>query len=218
MIRELGQDLLKKANAKSGWQLSFTQQYMIWLHFEKKFLYPTLASGCKLTDVVMTELIGTVQPPSFVNIKSRSRYVATLMMFWEETCNCQYFEVLATEEDGFCVISRTRNFKRLQKSLFAYNVQVDQRHHYCLKAVGYNSLYQLPNGSNYILYGPLQFANHSCSSDLSIILDEHDMFHVIHEYEGVKNSNELLQSGSEVLLKYAIKEELWFECHCFSCK
>lgn len=217
MTLELGHDLVKRANARSGWQLSFSQHFMVWLHFEKSFLFPTLSEGRKLTRIVMTTLMTTVRPLSFVNSKNRNRFDATLMQYWKQTCASRYFEVFAAKDRGFYVVSKTNKYKLLQKALVGHCVYLNQRHHFMLHSVNYNSLFKCNDGSSCILYGPLQFANHSCSSHLKIKLRHNKTFHFIHEYDEEFDLNELVIKNQEVLLCYVRKEELWFACKCVEC-
>lgn len=190
---------------------------MIWLYFEKNFLFPTLSSGNKLTKAVMTSLTSTVQPPSFVKNKSRARYNATLMMYWRQTCASRCFEVLATEESGFYVLCKTNNYKMLQKAFIGHCVHLDRRHGYFLNSAGYNSLFKCNDGSVCVLYGPLQFANHDCSSHLKIKLKRNKSFHFIHEYDEEFDPKELVLCNQELLLSYVCKAELWFDCKCSTC-
>lgn len=213
----LGLDLVRRANANSGWQLCFAQKFTIWLYFEKWFLFPTLSVGRKLSKAFMARLLTSVQPPSFVNTKNRARYNTTLMKYWKETCTSQHFEVLATEERGFYVISKTGNYKMLQKLLVGRTVHLNQRHTYCLRSAGYNSLFEFDDGTCCILYGPLQFVNHSCSSDLKLKIKQNKSFYFIHEYDQERDAATLVPKNEEILLWYTCKKKLWFSCQCIEC-
>lgn len=103
----------------------------------------------------------------------------------------------------------------LKKELFGNFVRLTDTGFAFLNKIQYNSIVEV-NGVDYILYGPLQFVNHSCESYLSL-LDVPRGFSFRHEYEKDKYATPLIVKNEELLIKYVRKKALWFVCGCNKC-
>lgn len=197
-------------------QAQFPHYFLTWLVFSKHFLYPKLIAGERLTKEGLDELEKAYPVPWFVK-RARHRYRKMLFQFWEETCDSPHFTVQATASSGFKVIAHTSSVARLSHSLIGQYVTLSEGAYALLRKSGYNSLIQCKSVF-YILYGPLQFVNHSCTSLLSII--ELPLgFTIRYEYESDSRADRAgflppFRRGEEVLIKYAAKKHLGFTCVC----
>lgn len=221
-------DIISQVNLECGLRFKFTAKFLSWLHFEKYFLLPVLSSGLKLTfERFQTVLNDPTKLPHFVERqkgsafrKAKQRYKSELKQYWKATCANTNFRVEWTAQQGFQVVSNTSNWRRLANGLTSYQVCLTSDA-YCALKGKYNSLYY-DGKQAYILYGPLQYVNHSCSSTLSIARDGHRTDHAFplhYEYAGDPYGGiGPVSAGEEVRVRYNTRSNLGFVCTCPSCK
>ena len=221
-----GIDIIKNVNLRCGLQIRFTVHFKCWLHFEKYFLAPALSSGRPFTRGKLQSMIRDQPVPYFARRnrgvnkvnwnKSKSTYRKLMAQFWEITCNSRVFEVRRSDTHGFFVISKTPSLCTLNSALRSFHVCIDRGTYDALYGE-YGSLYSDERGNAYILYGPLQFVNHSCGSLLSIREVRNakpNSFTIKFEYDEDKYGISAVAVGEEVLVRYNSPDKLWFQCKC----
>lgn len=114
------------------------------------------------------------------------------------------------------MISKTNNWDLLKSKLTAGFIYCNDDLLSLLVERGYNSLFQKK-----ILFGPLQYANHSCTSNIGIVFNEVE-FRLRWENdddapEDKKDVIVPIGFGFPVLVKNANKKDLWFTCECDDC-
>ena len=179
--------------------------------------------------------------PRFVRVSTyrmvKCRYKKWIKQFWAMTCACRHFAVICDKGVGFRLISKTNKLNLVQGSLKSFHVSLCQNLHVRLQEAGYGSLYSSGTDEHYILYGPMQFVNHTCGSLMSlrkitssststgkkVTVQPGHSFRLVHEHDDaeLKSFNlcaNAVQPGEEVRVSYVPQgTPLWFACDCPVC-
>lgn len=215
MPRQFGLDIIRVKPIYL--YFDFTIHFYTWLVFEKHFLYPKLIAGVPLLEHDLKEIDAKLGRPWFVHKKSYCQYRAQIRAFWHDTCCQKSFEVRATECEGFQVFAKCSKVALFIREMKGYCIKLDPRCYRLLRTGEYNSLFD--NGKyGCIVYGPLQFINHSCEAQLAIV-EQGNHFALRYEYCGLsrdllKLRGSPLTRGEQVLIKYCAKKHLSFVCTC----
>lgn len=209
-----------------GQQKILTIDFKNHLWFEHHILIPWVwaGKGSKLeSKAFYTQVVRDTPLPFYVRAKPghRSTYIKAMIKFWHRYFSPQLpFYFRRDLLGGVETVSRTNDWAVVKQHLTANFIQCDDDFLDDLRNIGYNSLF-----GNKILYGPLQYCNHCCSSDKGIIMEgssfvlrwEHDGDHEDDLCISKKRRLLAVEVGEPIQIKYARKSELWFDCKCRKC-
>jgi hypothetical protein len=145
----------------------FPEEFLMWKWFDKYIVRnPEMDSFSMYSNILEIPRIGRLFGRS-KKFRNSQKFREKAQEFFKLTFKVNTFK-LKLENNEVSVISKISDYEKLNKSLKGFYVKIHPAHVKIFKRYEYSSLVEDNQKNTYAMFGPLSYANHSCSAVIRI--------------------------------------------------